>query len=319
MGTCTSRYSRHPTSQHSAADDHDERDVRRDDAAPDPRPRRSRDQARLQHQRVQRPDPEHHQRIAEHAGRPSRRAPRRGPVLGDGQRGDVADAAPVEVAGGGVVDGVAVPPARERLVDDQPQGGAEPDVGALGRQERAVRAVVEHDEGPQQEARRSGSRARARAGTRRPEPGTSAPSSTEVGHERMSRGPAGCGRDAAARREPGASRQNGGSALIPRTRSRTRRRCPPRRAPTPQLSAIRSTSNSPQPSDSSGSCARRTRVNRVPGSTTSTRTRRGHCRSSTRSSCSGPTPPWVTAFVTSSVRSRSTSARAAAGSLRRPR
>ena len=101
--------------------------------------------------RPDRPDAEHHERVAEEAvAEPLR--PRQRVVLGDGQRRHVADAAPVEVAGGGVVDRMAVPPAVERREDDQPEGDAQPLVRALRRQERAVRAVVEEDVGAQQEA-----------------------------------------------------------------------------------------------------------------------------------------------------------------------
>ena len=113
----------------------------------------ARPDARADHQRPDRADPEHHQRVAEQpVAQPL--LPGAGQVLLDGQRRDVAGAATVEVAGGAVVDGVVVAPVRERLEDEQAGEPAEPEVRPLGRQERAVGAVVEDDEGPQQEARR---------------------------------------------------------------------------------------------------------------------------------------------------------------------
>jgi len=51
-----------------------------------------------------------------------------------------------------VVDGVVVAPVGEWLEDEEAGQPAEPEVPPLGRQERAVGAVVEDDEGPQQEA-----------------------------------------------------------------------------------------------------------------------------------------------------------------------
>ena len=74
-------------------------------------------------------------------------APRPTRVLGDGQRGHVADAAPIEVAGGRVVDRVVVaPPLRTARRPRSPRTVPEPRVRAPRRHERAVRAVVEDDE-----------------------------------------------------------------------------------------------------------------------------------------------------------------------------
>ena len=64
--------------------------------------------------RVDRPEPEHHERVAKEAV-PEPAPPRRRPVLRDGQREDVSDSAPVEVTGRGVMDRVTVSPALERL------------------------------------------------------------------------------------------------------------------------------------------------------------------------------------------------------------
>ena len=297
---------------------HGQRDVGRDHAAPAARPRRSRHQPRLQDHRVDRPEPEHHQRVPEQAV-PEPSAPRRGPVLLDRERVHVADSAPVQVTGGRVVDRVSVSPALERRVHDHAQDGAQPGVGALRRQERAVRAIVEDDEGADLKAggrdrqrqhqqvrdvERQVHEHRAAAGTGRA----------------RSRRPAGCVRGAARRtaRELRARMEVRAFIARARCRSRTRRRCRPRRAlrPSCRRSDRRGTAPSLpiRPSWVPGGSL----VNRVPGSTTSTRTRRGHCHTTTRSDCSGPAPLWRTAFVTSSVRSRSTSARVAAGSLPSP-
>jgi hypothetical protein len=82
---------------------------------------------------------------------------------------------------------------------------------------------------------------------------------------------------------------------------------------TPQRWAIRSTRNRPQPPDSPPLEGAWAGVKPVPGSTTSTRTRRGENRSSTRRYCSGPTSAWRTALFTSSATSRRTSPRTEAG------
>jgi hypothetical protein len=132
------------------ADHHREGDVGGDHAALQPRPCVAGDDPRHDHHRVDRPDAEHDQRVAEQAvAEPS--LPGKLAILGHRQRVDVAGPAPVEVAGGGVMDGVLVAPAGEGRPDEQPGEGAEPAVGPLRREERPVGAVVEDDEGPQQE------------------------------------------------------------------------------------------------------------------------------------------------------------------------
>ena len=62
------------------------------------------------------------------AGSPAA-APRSATVFGDGERQHVPDAAPVEVAGSRVMDGVVVAPADKRREHQQPTDGAEPLVG----------------------------------------------------------------------------------------------------------------------------------------------------------------------------------------------
>ena len=82
---------------------------------------------------------------------PPRRQP---PVLAHGQRADVAHPAPVEVAGGGVVDGVGAPPVAVGREGHDPDRPAEPVVGAAPAEERAVPAVVLDHEQADEEARR---------------------------------------------------------------------------------------------------------------------------------------------------------------------
>ena len=80
----------------------------------------------------------------------------------------------------------------------------------------------------------------------------------------------------------------------------------------PQRWAIWSTRYRPQP-PSPPSPARAPNSLAGLGSVTSTLTRPGHQRTSVLSDCSGPTPPWRTALVTSSVVSSRMSSRIAAG------
>ena len=128
-----------------------EREVGEQDAVAQPRALVERGQAGHHHQRVDRADPEHHQRVAKQpVAEPA--APALGPVLVDGQGRDVADPAPVEVARRAVMDGVVVAPVRERLPDQQGAEAPEPAIGALGGEERAVAAVVKDDEDAKQKA-----------------------------------------------------------------------------------------------------------------------------------------------------------------------
>ena len=136
------------------ADSRDQRsedDVGRPGAALEARARVLGDHPRLDDQAPQPAEAEHDQRVAEGAVAGAHR-PVVGHVLVQGHRRDVAGPAPVEVAGGGVVHRVAVAPGLERGEDDDADDRPEDVVAALGRQERPVRAVVEDDVGPQQEA-----------------------------------------------------------------------------------------------------------------------------------------------------------------------
>jgi hypothetical protein len=80
--------------------------------------------------------------------------PRPGAILLDGQGLDVTDAPPVEITAGRVMDGVLAPPPRKRRVQEHAQHRAQPLIHTLGAHERAVGAVVEDNERPDQESGR---------------------------------------------------------------------------------------------------------------------------------------------------------------------
>ena len=84
-------------------------------------------------------------------------APIAGEIFADRQRIDVADAAPVEIARGRMMDRVAAPPVVVGRHGDDADRPADPVVGGLARKERAVPAVVldheEADEEPRRERR----------------------------------------------------------------------------------------------------------------------------------------------------------------------
>ena len=108
-------------------------------------------QAMLEQEQVDRAERQQDQRVAQQSVAeppPARQAE----VLGHRKRGDVARAAAVEIARGGVMDGVAAPPVvvgRERQHADRP---ADPVVGQRLAEERPVPAVVLDHEQPDQEA-----------------------------------------------------------------------------------------------------------------------------------------------------------------------
>ena len=116
-----------------------------------PRSRAAGDDPRAHDHREHRPEPEHHQRVADHpvarAGPARARA-----VLGDRQRDDVSHAAAFEVARRGVVDRVVVAPAQERREHEQAHDRPSHAFARLDAQERSVRAVVKDDERAHQEA-----------------------------------------------------------------------------------------------------------------------------------------------------------------------
>ena len=72
-------------------------------------------------------------------------------VLGDRQRLDITYAAAVEIPGGRVVPEVLETPWPKRREHEQPEDRAGPGVRSLGREQRTVHAVMEHDEDPDQE------------------------------------------------------------------------------------------------------------------------------------------------------------------------
>src|ERR1700710_128103 len=132
--------------------DHEEQgEVGEPDAVPHPRPLVLRPDPRPDPQRPDRADPEHHRGVAEEPiAEPL--LPAACGVLGDGHSRHVAGAAAVEIAGGAVMDGVVVAPVGEGLKEEEGGEAPEPEVAAMGGEERAVGTVVEDDEGPQEEA-----------------------------------------------------------------------------------------------------------------------------------------------------------------------
>jgi hypothetical protein len=163
-------------------DDGGEREVGQVRAAPDPGAHVAPGQPRLDHQRPERPDAEQHGRVADQAVREARPA-RRGLVLRDGHGRDVAGPAALEVAGGRVMDLVAVLPGHEVREDEQPQKGPQALVGLLRRQERAVGAVVEQDVDANEEAG-GGHRDREDQQVGHVEQGHHQREEREVGHDR---------------------------------------------------------------------------------------------------------------------------------------
>ena len=138
--------------------EHDERQVGAEHAAPHAWACPARDDPWPDHHRSDRPEPEHHERVSKRAV--AHAAPsRQGSVLAHRQRAYVAGAPPIEIPRRGVMDGMIVLPAQERRKDEQPKDGAQPGIRAFGWQQRAVRAVVKHDEDANQKTgRRDGKR-----------------------------------------------------------------------------------------------------------------------------------------------------------------
>ncbi len=108
-------------------------------------------QPRRHHQRVDRADAEHHQRVAKKAVAEAALETLR-VVLVDGQRRHVALAAAIEISRGSMMHGVVEAPVLERLPDQQRGEPPDPAVLLLRRHERAMTAVVKDDEGAQHEA-----------------------------------------------------------------------------------------------------------------------------------------------------------------------
>ena len=131
-----------------------DREIGREDAAPGVPPgrRRRRGQPLLEDEDADRADTEHGERAARQpVGQPP--PGRQPPELGHGQRVDVADATPVEVAGGGMMDGVLLPPVAVGGQGQHADHPTEPVVGAPAAEERAVPAIVLDHEQAHQEAR----------------------------------------------------------------------------------------------------------------------------------------------------------------------
>ena len=149
-GPTTSRIVAPADQPAQSSDQHRERHVCRDHAAAHPRAGPLGDDARADHHRNDRPEAEHHQRIANQPV-PRAPAPVQRLIFGDRQRSHVAHSSPLQIAGCSVVDRVIVAPTQERREQEQPEGRAHPPVRAAGPQKRAVRAVVEDDERPHEQ------------------------------------------------------------------------------------------------------------------------------------------------------------------------
>ena len=153
----------------TGADEHEDGGIGRQHAVAHAGPRAACDDPRADHHRDDRAKPEHHQGATDQSvAQPP--PPRAGGIFVDRQRDDVPDAAAVEVTGGGVMHRMVVAPAHERGEDQHAQRGAEHRVGATGRQQRAVRTIVEdHEHAHEEPGRedRQGDRQRKRDAERR--------------------------------------------------------------------------------------------------------------------------------------------------------
>jgi hypothetical protein len=105
----------------------------------------------LDEKKVGRPQPEHHQRVAVEAIGKAPPSGRR-EILADRERGNVADAAAVEVARAGVMHGMAAPPMIVGCQRQHADDAAGPVVGLPLAEECAVPAIVLDHEEPHQEA-----------------------------------------------------------------------------------------------------------------------------------------------------------------------
>lgn len=105
----------------------------------------------VQHEQIKRPHAQQDQRVARQAvGLPA--PPRELAVLAHGQRIDVADAPAAQVAGGGVVDGMRVPPVPVRGQGQDADDPAGPVVRLPAAEEGAVTAIVLDHEQAHEEA-----------------------------------------------------------------------------------------------------------------------------------------------------------------------
>ena len=107
----------------------------------------------LQQEKIGRPDAEHHQRMAiEAVAEPP--APIESQILFDRQRDDVAQAATVEIAGGGVMGRVRALPIVVGRQGDDAEHAPDPVVERAVTKERAVTAIVLDEKQPHQKSGR---------------------------------------------------------------------------------------------------------------------------------------------------------------------
>ena len=143
---------------------------------------RARHDPRLHDQCHDRPQPEHHQRVAKQPIGQAAPPPAR-VVLGHGQGRKVADAATFQIPGSRVVHRMGVLPAIEGREHEQTQRGAQPSVRPFGGQERSVCAVVKDDVGADQKAG-SWNRERDCEQVRDPQGESHEHEQRQVGHDR---------------------------------------------------------------------------------------------------------------------------------------
>ena len=121
-------------------------------------------------------DAEHHHRMTVEpvlrAAPPWQRA-----ILADGERMDVAGSALVEIAGGGVMDGMGAAPVIVRREGEDADGAAGPVVGAAPREQSAMAAIVLQGEKPDQKSGR-------RDGQQKPPPVTVDDGKGDTAHNR---------------------------------------------------------------------------------------------------------------------------------------
>ena len=102
-------------------------------------------------EQIGRPDAEHHQRMAVQPILQAAPARQR-QIFAHRQRVDVADAAALEIAGGGMMHGMRAPPEIVGRQGEHAEHAADPVIGQAMAEERAMAAIVLDHEQPHQEA-----------------------------------------------------------------------------------------------------------------------------------------------------------------------
>ena len=158
IGRCTSRKAPTPISQISTRDDERDRGIGPHGA--EPRPPAGAHQADrqpvLHEEQIGRADAEHHRRMAiEPVAQPAPARQRQ--IFAHRQRVDVAHAAALEIAGGGVMHGMRAPPEIVGRQREHAERAADPVIGEAMAEERAVPAIVlDHEQAHQEAGGRNG-------------------------------------------------------------------------------------------------------------------------------------------------------------------